>query len=238
MDELRSACARREVYVGPWLPEPLITTGRADLTDNVVLRESLSFAFLLMLEKLSPLERAVLVLREVFDYDSAEIAAIVDKSVANCRQVFLRARRRLAVDETRRRHLLEVAEKAARDTVTRDDWAESSPRSCPRCMANRMPWCCSRCAKVRSRSCTRWSTRTSCALSCPDDHGTPALRLSCCDPDCLWRWLVVSSFWLWWAPAPLRTWCRSRHPRLSRCLTRNERFPTSRLWYEPRTWWW
>ena len=62
LDQLRSARAKREIYVGPWLPEPLITTGRTDLTDSLVLRESLSFAFLLMLENLSPLERAVLVL--------------------------------------------------------------------------------------------------------------------------------------------------------------------------------
>jgi RNA polymerase sigma-70 factor, ECF subfamily len=101
MDELRSARARREVYVGPWLPEPLVTTGRADLTENVVLRESLSFAFLLMLEKLSPLERAVFVLREVFDYDYADIAPIVGKSEANCRQAFHRARQHLAQDTTR-----------------------------------------------------------------------------------------------------------------------------------------
>jgi RNA polymerase sigma-70 factor (ECF subfamily) len=101
MDQLRSARARREVYVGPWLPEPLITTGRADLTESVVLRESLSFAFLLMLEKLSPLERAVFVLREVFDYDYAEIARIVEKSDANCRQAFHRARQHLASDTVR-----------------------------------------------------------------------------------------------------------------------------------------
>lgn len=101
MDQLRSARARREVYVGPWLPEPLITTGREDLTDNIVLRESLSFAFLLMLEKLSPLERAVFVLREVFDYDYPDIAQMVDKSAANCRQVFHRARLRLAEDRAR-----------------------------------------------------------------------------------------------------------------------------------------
>ena len=101
MDELRSARARREVYVGPWLPEPLITSGRADLTDSVVLRESLSFAFLLMLESLSPLERAVFVLREVFDYDYTEIAAMVDKSEANCRQVFHRARQRLSERQAR-----------------------------------------------------------------------------------------------------------------------------------------
>jgi RNA polymerase sigma-70 factor (ECF subfamily) len=101
MDQLRSARAKREVYVGPWLPEPLITTGRTDLTETVELRESLSFAFLLMLEKLSPLERAVFVLREVFDYDYAEIAPIVDKSEANCRQAFHRARQRLADERTR-----------------------------------------------------------------------------------------------------------------------------------------
>jgi len=101
MDELRSARARREVYVGPWLPEPLLTTDRSDLTETVVLRESLSFAFLLMLEKLSPVERAVFVLREVFDYDYAEIAPIVDKTASNCRQAFHRARQRLAGEESR-----------------------------------------------------------------------------------------------------------------------------------------
>ncbi|MBV9580013.1 MAG: RNA polymerase sigma-70 factor [Chloroflexi bacterium] len=101
MDQLRSARVQREVYVGPWLPEPLVTTGRSDLTDSVVLRESLSFAFLLMLEKLSPVERAVFVLREVFDYEYAEIASIVGKSAANCRQAFHRARQHLAGAESR-----------------------------------------------------------------------------------------------------------------------------------------
>jgi RNA polymerase sigma-70 factor (ECF subfamily) len=110
MDELRSARARREVYVGPWLPEPLVTTGRSDLTDSLVLRESLSFAFLLMLEKLSPLERAVFVLREVFDYDYAEIAPTVGKGVSNCRQAFHRARQRLADDESRFESTLEHQE--------------------------------------------------------------------------------------------------------------------------------
>ena len=95
IDELRSARARREVYVGPWLPEPLFTADRPDLTQTFILRESLSIAFLYMLERLSPLERAVFVLREVFDYDYAEIAHMVAKSPANCRQVFHRARGRL-----------------------------------------------------------------------------------------------------------------------------------------------
>lgn len=101
LDQLRSARAKREVYVGPWLPEPLVTTGRSDLTDNLIMRESLSFAFLLMLEKLSPLERAVFVLREVFDFDYSEIAQITAKTESNCRQVFHRARGKMREDDVR-----------------------------------------------------------------------------------------------------------------------------------------
>ncbi len=95
IDQLRSARAKRELYVGPWLPEPLSTSQRQDLTETAVLAESLSFAFLVMLENLGPLERAVFLLREVFDYDYAEIAAIVGKSEANCRQVLHRAHQHL-----------------------------------------------------------------------------------------------------------------------------------------------
>ncbi|TME95537.1 MAG: RNA polymerase sigma-70 factor [Chloroflexi bacterium] len=115
LDQLRSARAKREIYVGPWLPEPLITTGRTDLTDSLVLRESLSFAFLLMLENLSPLERAVFVLREVFDYDYPEIALSVDKSEANCRQVFHRARQRLAQRQSRFEATREQTEQITRE---------------------------------------------------------------------------------------------------------------------------
>lgn len=117
MDQLRSARARREVYVGPWLPEPLLTSGHTDLTDSLVLRESLSFAFLLMLENLLPLERAVFVLREVFDYDYAEIAAMVGKSEANCRQVFHRARQHLA---ERRLNARFEATREQQEEVTRE----------------------------------------------------------------------------------------------------------------------
>jgi RNA polymerase sigma-70 factor (ECF subfamily) len=124
MDQLRSARARRELYVGPWLPEPLVTTGRTDLTDSLMLRESLSFAFLLMLEKLSPVERAVFVLREVFDYDYAEIAPIVAKSEANSRQAFHRARQRLAAQESRfeptREHTEELTEQFLRAATAGD----------------------------------------------------------------------------------------------------------------------
>lgn len=91
IDRLRSAQARREVYVGPWLPEPLLTAQMPEMTSSVELAESLSFAFLVLLESLSPVERAVFLLREVFDYSYPEIAAIVGKSEANCRQMVRRA---------------------------------------------------------------------------------------------------------------------------------------------------
>src|ERR1051326_3341015 len=124
MDQLRSARARREVYVGNWLPEPLLTSGRSDLTDTMVLRESLSFAFLLMLEKLSPLERAVFVLREVFDYDYADIAPIVGKSESNCRQAFHRARERMGQAQSRfepsREHQEQLTEQFLRATQSGD----------------------------------------------------------------------------------------------------------------------
>ena len=100
-DRLRSAQARHETYVGPWLPEPLATGDRPDLTETVMLRESLSLAFLHLLESLAPPERAVFILCEVFDYDYAEIAQMVGKSAANCRQLFHRARQRLAEHEAR-----------------------------------------------------------------------------------------------------------------------------------------
>lgn len=98
IDVLRSARVRRETYVGSWLPEPLV--------EDVALREveeadTISLAFLTLLERLAPEERAVLVLRDAFDYDFAEIAPIVDKSEANCRQILSRARRRIADDQPR-----------------------------------------------------------------------------------------------------------------------------------------
>jgi RNA polymerase sigma-70 factor, ECF subfamily len=95
IDQLRSAQARREVYVGPWLPEPVITGEMPDLANTVELAESLSMAFLVVLESLSPVERAVFLLREVFGYEYAEIAAIVGKSEANCRQITRRAQQRI-----------------------------------------------------------------------------------------------------------------------------------------------
>jgi RNA polymerase sigma-70 factor (TIGR02957 family) len=89
-----SARVRRESYVGAWLPEPLIVDEN-DPADQVELADSLSMAFLVMLETLAPTERAVLLLHEVFAYDYKEIAGVVGKSEANCRQILTRARRRL-----------------------------------------------------------------------------------------------------------------------------------------------
>lgn len=94
IDRLRSARAHREVYVGPWLPEP-IATDQPELGESVALTESLSFAFLLLLERLNPVERAVFLLREVFEYGYDEVAAAVGKSEANCRQIHHRARQRI-----------------------------------------------------------------------------------------------------------------------------------------------
>lgn len=92
LDQLKSAQARREEYIGPWLPEPILTENMPGLTDTVELAESLSTAFLLLLETLSPVERAVFLLHEVFDYEYAEIARVVEKSEANCRQLLKRAK--------------------------------------------------------------------------------------------------------------------------------------------------
>ncbi|MCB9936103.1 MAG: RNA polymerase sigma-70 factor [Planctomycetes bacterium] len=93
LDRLRELKRRREEYVGPWLPEPLLTQAPADGGE---LAESLSLAFLTMLERLTPVERAVFLLRQVFGYEYAEIAAIVGKTEANCRQQFSRAQKAIA----------------------------------------------------------------------------------------------------------------------------------------------
>jgi RNA polymerase sigma-70 factor (ECF subfamily) len=101
INQLQSARAQRETYVGPWLPEPLVTEHVPDSSAAVELAESLSMAFLVMLERLSPIERAVLLLHDVFDFDHAEIARIIDKSEANCRQLLSRAKKHVVADEAR-----------------------------------------------------------------------------------------------------------------------------------------
>jgi RNA polymerase sigma-70 factor (TIGR02957 family) len=101
IDQLRSARRRRETYVGEWLPEPLVTSEADDPARQAETADSLSMAFLVLLESLSPEQRAVFLLREVFDYPYDEIARIVGKSEANARQLAARARRH--VDERRPR---------------------------------------------------------------------------------------------------------------------------------------
>jgi RNA polymerase sigma-70 factor, ECF subfamily len=91
IDHLRSARVRREAYVGAWLPEPIVTVGGA--AEEVEQDETLSLAFLSLLERLTPVERAVYVLHDLFGYAHDEIADVVGKSSANCRQILVRARR-------------------------------------------------------------------------------------------------------------------------------------------------
>jgi len=95
IDHLRSARVRRESYVGSWLPEPILTDEEGDAVRHAETADSLSLAFLVLLESLTPVERAVFLLREVFDYGYGEIASIVGKSEANCRQLVARARRQI-----------------------------------------------------------------------------------------------------------------------------------------------
>jgi RNA polymerase sigma-70 factor, ECF subfamily len=128
IDELRSARARREVYPGEWLPEPLVED---EAVRHAETADSLSMTFLHLLEKLSPVERAVFLLREVFDYEYDDVARIVGKSPANCRQILARAhahiregRRRFDVsreerDEVARRFL---AAWEAGDTTALVEW--------------------------------------------------------------------------------------------------------------------
>jgi RNA polymerase sigma-70 factor, ECF subfamily len=96
LDRLKSARAAREDYVGPWLPEPVATDDRREPEQSLALTESVTLAFMVLLETLSPEERAVFLLREVFDYEYDEIAAMLETTPANCRQLFHRAKGRIA----------------------------------------------------------------------------------------------------------------------------------------------
>jgi len=103
LNHLQSARVRREEYFGEWLPEPLSTEGDGSLSAlaEVELDDSLSFAFMVLLERLTPMERAVFLLREVFEYEYAEIADILGQSEANCRQLLRRGRRHVAENRPR-----------------------------------------------------------------------------------------------------------------------------------------
>jgi RNA polymerase sigma-70 factor, ECF subfamily len=112
IDQLRSARVQRERYVGVWLPEPLVTVDESSVTGMAELSEALSMAFLHLLEQLSPIERAVFLLRQVFDYEYVEIAGMVQKSEENCRQIMRRARQHLGTNRA-----LYAASRERQDTI-------------------------------------------------------------------------------------------------------------------------
>src|SRR5262249_52202534 len=144
-NQLQSAHRRHEQYVGPWLPEPISTDRAADAAnpeERMELYESLALAFLVVLEELPPIERAVFLLRDAFDYEYAEIAGFLGKSEVACRQAFSRAKKHLADRRPRftpspeaQRELLASFLQAAQDgdmdrlmTMLADDvtlWADS-----------------------------------------------------------------------------------------------------------------
>jgi RNA polymerase sigma-70 factor (ECF subfamily) len=101
IDVLRSARVRRETYVGEWLPEPLVSDSSADPAGHAEMADSLSLAFLVLLESLSPEQRAVFLLHDVFDYGYGEVAEIVGKSEDNARQLAARARRHVEEQKPR-----------------------------------------------------------------------------------------------------------------------------------------
>jgi RNA polymerase sigma-70 factor, ECF subfamily len=104
LTELTSARAERETHIGPWLPEPVLTEGSGEFAEpsqRASDRESISLAFLVLLEQLTPAERAVFLLREVFEYPYSEIAEILEKSEAACRQLFSRAHAFLIANKPR-----------------------------------------------------------------------------------------------------------------------------------------
>ncbi len=149
VDQLHLAHRKREQYLGPWLPEPIITHETLEVLspeEHVDREESISMAFLLLLDQLQPVERAVFLLREVFDYDYAEIATFLGKSEVACRQWFSRAKKHLSdhhprvstPPETQRRMLisfqqaLQAGEMAALMNMLAEDvtfWADGGGKA-------------------------------------------------------------------------------------------------------------
>jgi RNA polymerase sigma-70 factor (ECF subfamily) len=115
INHLQSARVQREEYVGQWLPEPLVTDPGSDPFGIIKVDESLSMAFLVLLERLTPIERAVFLLREVFEYEYSEIAAILGQSEVNCRQILRRARQHVSTLRPR----FELSERKQSDLLQR-----------------------------------------------------------------------------------------------------------------------
>jgi RNA polymerase sigma-70 factor (ECF subfamily) len=120
INHLRSARVRRETYVGDWLPEPVVVpAGEPGPAEHAELADSLSMAFLVLLEALSPVERAVFMLREVFGYGYPEVARITGKTDVNCRQIFTRARQRITAGGQARHSVPAAARRAEREELAR-----------------------------------------------------------------------------------------------------------------------
>ena len=135
VDRLRSAQRRRETYVGPWLPEPLVADadGAPDDPERIAIEaERLSLALLGALERLNPVERAVLILRDAFDLEYAEIADVVDRSPANVRQIAVRARAHAGDREPPRPGVGRAAGATVRRRSWRPRWLATSTRSARR----------------------------------------------------------------------------------------------------------
>jgi RNA polymerase sigma-70 factor (ECF subfamily) len=115
IDHLRSARVRRERYVGPWLPEPLVTEAgvEPDVAERAEMHESVSMAFLVVLESLSPIERAVFLLHDVFGFGFDEISGVVGKATDNCRQIAVRARKHIEARRPRFEASRELRERLA-----------------------------------------------------------------------------------------------------------------------------
>ena len=154
LNRLRTLARQRETYVGPWLPEPLLTT--PDVADDLELADSVSTAMLVVLETLTPTERAVFVLREVFDVGYDEIAAAVDKSPAAVRQIAHRARNHVEARQPREQ-VTARRPRAARSTRCTARWSTAGRRWPSSSTAASTP-------SSRSWSRTAWSpASTPCA---------------------------------------------------------------------------
>jgi RNA polymerase sigma-70 factor (ECF subfamily) len=115
LNYLESAQVRRQEYFGQWLPEPLLTDISDPISTSLEVPESISMAFLVLLERLTPMERGVFLLREVFDYDNAEVGQILGQTEANCRQVLHRARQHVAENRPRFDTSLEQRERLMKE---------------------------------------------------------------------------------------------------------------------------
>ena len=145
---LRSARVRREEYAGPWFPEPLLADPYQDPERSAELADSVSMAALLLLERLSPLERAVFVLREVFGFSFPEVASAVGRSEAACRQLAVRARRHM--DEGRPRFEADGASARNWPGVSSTPSPTGTSTGCARCWPPTCTWSATAAARPRN----------------------------------------------------------------------------------------